>query len=821
MKKNISINIGGIIFHIEEDGYNKLKSYLDSVNKYFSSFEDSKEIIEDIEGRIAEIFLARLDEGKQIINNEDVNELISIMGTTKDFDAQIELEPVEEAPEAPEKEEKAEEEKSEAQSEDTTAKRLFRDNKRKVVGGVASGLAHYFGIDPIWVRLLLLAFLFNIFFWGLSGFVFLTYIILWIAVPANDTLEDDKAVKKLYRDTQDKVLGGVGSGIASYFGVDKVLIRVLFVFSILLGGAGLIAYIILWIITPEAKTITEKMQMQGEPVTISNIEENVKKSLKVKDGEENILVKILLFPFRLVAIIFKALGELLGPLMKFTAEALRVIVGVFFVFLGFVLMVSFSITLAVLFGIGGAMEHWVYFGGFPAEFVANSMSTISLVAGYLVLMIPSLGIALLGLTIIMKKAAIKAVVGWTLFGLWLLGMIGLAFSVPMMVRDFSAENKFREERVLNVAAGTPTLKLNDVYSDLDRDYTYDAVDLRLRGHSDSTYLLALEVESRGRTRANAKENAQAVGYKVEQKGDDIFFDSNLTFDESTPFRFQTLDATLYIPYGKVFRMDDELGDIIINTLHLNGYRAHQMDGNDWVYNEGGLNCITCDRDRESGRSIINRNRDRSANSKTYDFFNFDEVELNALFDFEIRKGDSYYVELKGDKDMLDEVSLVQRGDELIITSETNWKWWKDKDWKRKIKVFIVMPELDQLKVNGACEGEVTGFDNEEISFKINGASEVVADISPKYTYADVNGASELTLIGNAESLEADVFGASKLSAFTFKVDDADVKALGASTVRVYARNDLEAKASGASTVRYRGNATVSSDSNGLSSVKKD
>ena len=58
------INIGGIIFHIEEDGYDKLKNYLDSVNKYFSSFEDSKEIIDDIEGRIAEIFLSKLDDGK-------------------------------------------------------------------------------------------------------------------------------------------------------------------------------------------------------------------------------------------------------------------------------------------------------------------------------------------------------------------------------------------------------------------------------------------------------------------------------------------------------------------------------------------------------------------------------------------------------------------------------------------------------------------------------------------------------------------------------------------------------------------------------------
>lgn len=169
MKKNISINIGGIIFHIEEDGYDKLKNYLDSVNKYFSTFEDSKEIIEDIEGRIAEIFLSKLDDGKQIINKEDVDELIATMGTTKDFEATIETEPEEEQPkQAEEKEETKEEEKKESTKESASSgrsKRLFRDNKRRVIGGVASGMANYFGVDPIWIRLLMLAFLFNI-FWG-------------------------------------------------------------------------------------------------------------------------------------------------------------------------------------------------------------------------------------------------------------------------------------------------------------------------------------------------------------------------------------------------------------------------------------------------------------------------------------------------------------------------------------------------------------------------------------------------------------------------------------------------------------------------------
>src|SRR5690349_13953700 len=87
MKKNISINISGIIFHIEEDGYENLKKYLDSINKYFSSFEDSSEILADIESRIAEIFLSKLNEEKQVITAEDVTSLVTTMGSVSDFKA--------------------------------------------------------------------------------------------------------------------------------------------------------------------------------------------------------------------------------------------------------------------------------------------------------------------------------------------------------------------------------------------------------------------------------------------------------------------------------------------------------------------------------------------------------------------------------------------------------------------------------------------------------------------------------------------------------------------------------------------------------------
>ncbi|MEM0940609.1 MAG: PspC domain-containing protein [Bacteroidota bacterium] len=816
MKKNISINIGGIIFHIEEDGYEQLKNYLDSINTYFSSFDESKEIIEDIEGRIAEIFLAKLDEGKQIIIKEDVEELIATMGTTKDFDATIESEP---------KEEKINNEKETVQEEQPKeetvyekAKRLYRDNKRRVIGGVASGLAYYFGVDSIWIRLLMIALLFNVFFWGLSSFIFISYIVLWIAIPGNDNLEEDKTVKKLFRNTDDQVLGGVASGISSYFGVDPVVMRVIFVVSIFLGGAGLIVYFILWIIVPEAKSITEKMQMQGEPVTLSNIEQNVKRSFKVKEGEESAFLKVLLFPFRVIALIFSALGEFLGPFLKFAVEALRIAAGVLLVFLGSVLMLAFTISLAVWLGVGGNMENWLYFGDFPVDEFFSSLGTIAVISSYFASIIPALLIALIGLSIILKRWVTKAYIGWSLFGLWIIGMIGLAVTIPQLLSNYSAEGSYNEEKTFVVGDAMPTLRLNDL-----KLKRYSNVDLEIKGHKERTfYRLKLDFESRGYSKTDARNNAEAVNYFVTRKGEDFFFDSDITFTDA-PFRFQDVSATFYVPYNKVFQMDDKLKEILRNSLWMYDYSALDMKDNEWVFErDGTLNCLTCEKKgKRFYKSYEEDTKRGSDGGQLYQFEDFDEVKFVSMFDFEIERSDDYTISLEGDEDYLKEVSINQEGNELEIKYKKDWEWWKNRKPRDRIKVFITMPVLEHLDISGACEGKVWNFNNSDISFDIMGASEVWADISPNYLGADLNGASKLILVGTASELEVDLNGASKLDAFNFRVENVDVKASGASAAKVYAENELVANASGASTIRYRGSASVNSESYGLSSVKRD
>jgi hypothetical protein len=136
MKKTFTISLGHSVFNVEEDAYDILKMYLDSIKNYFQKMENDSEIISDFELRIAENFSSKLSSGKQYINLSDVKEVIQIMGSLDDFqeiyDDDDQTEDV--------KEEKKENNK------------LYRDSSNRIIAGVCSGIAEYFKIDPIIVR---------------------------------------------------------------------------------------------------------------------------------------------------------------------------------------------------------------------------------------------------------------------------------------------------------------------------------------------------------------------------------------------------------------------------------------------------------------------------------------------------------------------------------------------------------------------------------------------------------------------------------------------------------------------------------------------
>ncbi|MEM9916499.1 MAG: PspC domain-containing protein [Bacteroidota bacterium] len=174
MNKVFNINLGGYPFTIDEDAYEHLSDYLDTIHKHFKSSEGYEEITGDIEARIAELFEEHLG-GRKIVTIKDVSAAIRRMGTPEDFGA----EPTGDR-----------QRYASGESAIKTGKRLFRNPEDKVVGGVCSGIAAYFGIqDPLWVRLGFILITIS------GGFGIPLYIILWAILSEAGTAGDRLAMR--------------------------------------------------------------------------------------------------------------------------------------------------------------------------------------------------------------------------------------------------------------------------------------------------------------------------------------------------------------------------------------------------------------------------------------------------------------------------------------------------------------------------------------------------------------------------------------------------------------------------------------------------
>ena len=805
MKKNISINISGIIFHIEEDGYDQLKEYLESINRYFSTFDDSHEIIADIETRIAEIFLAKLKEGQQVIGIEDVEELVATMGSIKDFQAAEEEAnfPLnEEEPIAVEDDE----------GEPLFSKRLYRDNNRKLLAGVLSGLAYYFNIDPLWTRLIYILLFFGVSILpAIPVFLLIAYVVFWIAVPASDELKEEKKIKKMYRDPDGKVLGGVCSGVAAYFGVDVVIIRLLFFAAIFVALTGLILYIILWIILPEAKTLTDKMEMQGQPVTLSNIESNIKKSLNVNSGDENILVKILLFPFRLIAALFDFLSKALGPFMSFLVEAIRVIFGVILAILGISGILAVLIAGGVLIGLFTSGDLNVMYP-VPFEMIKNDLTLLPGLASTIALIIPFFFLAILGFMILMKKKVLNPKASWTILAVWLVSIIVLSFTIPPYIQNFQDSGRYSTVNRYALFDKTAILQFNDIGED-----EFDLVTLRIRSHQDTVMKLEQEFLASGKSRKDASNNAKMIKYGLDVQDSVLYFDSNLEFEPGARFRRQELKMTLYIPEGQKFMMNEDMKYLIGSFMYKEGYSNRQITGNVWAFENEELKCLSCPVQEEK-QEDFDDDWDVTGYNRDYDVGKFSDLEINSAFRVKVKRGSRHSLTISGKKIHVNEVVVDKTGSTLALNYRGKLKRINNKDL---VEVYITMPELSSVELGNASKVYVGGFKNDFLDIRLTGAAYADMNIDVKSTNAVIDGASKLIMDGSGERLDLEVKGSATYEGLDYIVDELTVEAQSAATAKVYARDYLKIRTYGVSSVIYSGNAKVDIEKSGKSSVRRD
>jgi len=364
MQKTFTITLNKIIFYIEEQAYQILKEYLDSIKNHFSA-EDAEEILADMESSIADKFSEKTSGAEKVITKVDVLELVKAMGSIEDISEEVD-------------------------------------------GSISS--------------------------------------------QNEESKKDEKSeTRKLYRNPEDAVIAGVCSGLAAYFNIDSVVVRVLFAISVFFGGTGVIAYLILWIAMPEAKTSAQKLEMKGDPVTLKTIGEIIRgKAEEYKKNNPSKRIGSIISRFiKLIFFVFKKIFEISWHVLRYIIGISLLLTAVFTIF-------SLSVSLGVLLFGAGSMN-----GGFTLIEVINTVPHYYIFVNvvFLVMVIPIVSLLLGSIALLKKKSVMSGMFWSVLFGVWMFSLVVLGV---MFVNVFpnlgKAIDKYKSSEVAQMTSKSYELK---------------------------------------------------------------------------------------------------------------------------------------------------------------------------------------------------------------------------------------------------------------------------------------------------------------------------------------------------------------------------
>ena len=889
MKKNISINLQGLIFHIEEDGFDVLSRYLAEVRAHFASYRGHGEIVADIEGRIAELFAARLSPTQQVITLDDVNAMTAKMGRVSDF-----------APDADEDDEVTAEEAAAAYGQPAAAtaatapgenKRLYRDMANRKIAGVAAGIAQYFAVNPLWIRL---AFVFGTLFtpaidiWSrhnmhvsFGGWVVLAYIVLWILLPKRyDAPAHPEALlstgplagRRLFRDTGTGKVAGVAAGLAAYFSIDVTLVRVIMLAGLFAGGFTFLLYIILWIVLPEAKTVSDKLRMRGDAITLESFDSSAR-SNDFADGPA--------LTNRPVGAFVEDAARTLQPAVSFIGSIIRVTAGVLLTMTGFGLLIALAVATGAGIGLFPASQN-IVMGDAPAHVMLQGIPGWALLAGFLAAGIPALWLLLGGLNLLFHRTILTRTVGLSLLGLWLLSIVGTVAAVAQQSRQYQYDAEVEQLEQFPKLT-TPVVMLDARH--VDRQWEQH-VDVRLAAADSGKVVEVLRtLSAKGPSVEVARRTAlTSIDYSARPSGDSaVVFDDHFSFLPGAAYRKQELMLTIRLPRDRTFRMSRRFADDLLDDEDfVGGRRPNDAEQHRYRLRGNKFECIGCTAEQlgrdgddsdgdvhinidsndndDSNDSADNSNDDDDDSSsddnnddddngrhvgttinyggapsfdtnlsgygssrRTFDDTGFTHVTVAGGYRAVIRHGSSFKIEAGGDEKALNDLRVERDGDELIFKPKNTSFFggdWSSK--QRKVLISIQMPSIDRLELAGGVQADLGGFDRQDnLRVEQAGASHLRLNGSYGSLKIDQAGACRTTATGEADQLSLDAAGACELAGANLKTRNTKVSIAGVCKARLHVTESLKGDAVGASEIAYSGQpARVKVDATGPSSIKR-
>lgn len=441
--------------------------------------------------------------------------------------------------------------------------------------------------------------------------------------------KERKRVKKLYRDIDSKYIGGVCSGLEHYLGIDALWIRLFFIFFAIFTGFGFIAYILLWILVPEAATTSQKLDMKGEPINISNIER------KVKEGFDDVSERVKNVDYEKVGKKVKSstqtFFDTLGDIIMFLFKVVGKFIGILLIIIGAATLIGLFIA---MFTVG--VVDIIHIPGIDFYDLVSTTGTpvwlVSILA-FFAIGIPFFFLLYLGLKILVNNLkSIGNIAKFSLLGLWLLSIIGLtvlgvkqasahAFTGTVTINEDLTWGT--ESDTLRIAMRSDDqfdqrdqLDINDmsvVYTDDGtRLLLSDDVRFDIKKSKDSVASIKIRKDADGSSFESARNRASNIEYSYEMAVNTLWLNDYLTTAVDNKVRDQDVRITLSIPEGKFIQIDESARRHIGRTTRYDKdlYRSDLVDFT-WLMDEDGeLKCQDCPEDLEemdenNGSIIIN------------------------------------------------------------------------------------------------------------------------------------------------------------------------------------------------------------------------
>ncbi len=537
MNKTININLGGVFFHIDEEAFNKLKKYLDAIRKSLIDDPQGKdEIIKDIESRIGEILSESVKDVRQVVNEQDIDDIIIIMGKPEEYAGDEEF---------------FEDENYIKSTKKRKSKKLFRDSDDKFLGGVSSGLAHYFNIDVIWVRL------------------------LWLLL--------------MYK------------------------------------GTGIILYLILWVLLPETKSTSDKLEMEGEDVNISNIERKIKEGLedasqvlkdgiddvsqRVKDGSYQSKVKtglqeIIDLIAKVFSAVFKVTGKFIGILL--------IIISVLTLFA--VVAGGFSLGSIEFLGLSETMAQY------PPFFYTSSIPVGLLAAfGFVLIGIPFVFLFKLGLKIISSNVTrFSRTTNLALLGVWIIALMGFAFAGieygAHSANKFSTSDSFTIDHLSK--KDTLNIKMVALAEFESKRYHENKttfingnevayktnIGLDVRESNTSEIYLKTYKKANGISIDKAKDLTKDIRHKFEIINNTLLIDAYFLASLNNKYDSQYVRMTLFVPKGMTVYFDKSTKYFLNDVENYQNIYDRDMVKHYFIMDDEGLDCLDCFKDDEKEKT---------------------------------------------------------------------------------------------------------------------------------------------------------------------------------------------------------------------------